>query len=252
MDALGSREVARSRADAVPVYVAPGAFSLAPRLDRARPPARHRAAGGGGAARAAAPGRRSDPAAVPRSPDCRGADGVSPRADGGGGWGALARSGRGVALQVSGVRLLANDGTPVLSLPALAVRPSLGALAARTARDRAGRRRGRRCSRSRAGPTARGGSERRRGGGRGGARPRRHLRPGRAASSAICRASVSTRTRVARRRSARRRPARAQRRRAGARVRCRRARADRERGAAPRERGAAGARRAAAADPRRR
>ena len=41
---------------------------------------------------------------------------------------ALARSGRGVALEVSAVRLRARDGTPILSLPELAVRPSLGAL----------------------------------------------------------------------------------------------------------------------------
>ena len=40
----------------------------------------------------------------------------------------LARSGRGVALRVSGVRLAARDGTPILSLPELSLRPSLGAL----------------------------------------------------------------------------------------------------------------------------
>ncbi len=40
----------------------------------------------------------------------------------------LARAGRGVALQVSGLRLREPDGEVLLSLPALAVRPSLAAL----------------------------------------------------------------------------------------------------------------------------
>lgn len=40
----------------------------------------------------------------------------------------LARAGRGVALRVADVRLRERDGTVLLSLPAVAVRPSLGAL----------------------------------------------------------------------------------------------------------------------------
>lgn len=40
----------------------------------------------------------------------------------------VARSGRGLALQVAGVRLLDRDGSTILALPELRVRPSLGAL----------------------------------------------------------------------------------------------------------------------------
>jgi hypothetical protein len=54
--------------------------------------------------------------------------GLAPELDAVVGATALARSGRGVAVRVSGVRLMARDGRPILTLPELAVRPSFGAL----------------------------------------------------------------------------------------------------------------------------